>query len=372
MGGGAGGAGGGERDGGETTVGRAQGDFREGKGADERDLDRWDGERGFSGDVRRDGDDVLGERGAEDGGGRRRGGGGDVGDFLRASLGSRGGGVLSERGDARSGDSISASSRGDEEEDSTSERRGMASASSIPSQKSAAAETKKDEEQARADASEDARGARDATAKEDGSAESESAPMTIDQWEIVTELRWELEKTKETLEANERELERLRADASTSASPKSRSKEATLRELVTQLEAEREERARVTRDFEEQLHDLRAEVAEIMNATILSPNNLHAFNCVDITTDQGRALAQTMMDVMDHVRKSKDDIRRNFNILSPKSAGETSDEITLSPSFVSRLDTFELSESTPQETQPEDIPRGDDSKDSVTSYDSLE
>ena len=196
--------------------------------------------------------------------------------------------------------------------------------------------------------------------------------MTIDQWEIVTELRWELEKTKETLEANERELERLRADASTSASPKSRSKEATLRELVTQLEAEREERARVTRDFEEQLHDLRAEVAEIMNATILSPNNLHAFNCVDITTDQGRALAQTMMDVMDHVRKSKDDIRRNFNILSPKSAGETSDEITLSPSFVSRLDTFELSESTPQETQPEDIPRGDDSKDSVTSYDSLE
>ena len=249
---------------------------------------------------------------------------------------------------------------------------GMASASSIPSQKSAAAETKKDEEQARADASEDARGARDATAKEDGSAESESAPMTIDQWEIVTELRWELEKTKETLEANERELERLRADASTSASPKSRSKEATLRELVTQLEAEREERARVTRDFEEQLHDLRAEVAEIMNATILSPNNLHAFNCVDITTDQGRALAQTMMDVMDHVRKSKDDIRRNFNILSPKSAGETSDEITLSPSFVSRLDTFELSESTPQETQPDDIPRGDDSKDSVTSYDSLE
>ncbi len=79
-----------------------------------------------------------------------------------------------------------------------------------------------------------------------------------------------------------------------------------------------------------------------------------------------------MMDVMDHVRKSKDDIRRNFNILSPKSAGETSDEITLSPSFVSRLDTFELSESTPQETQPDDIPRGDDSKDSVTSYDSLE
>ena len=221
--------------------GTRSGRFCEGKGADERDLDRWDGERGFSGDVRRDGDDVLGgevRRTAEDGDEERR----RRWRFPCASLGSRGGGVLSERGDARSGDSISASSRGDEEEDSTSERRGHGGEFDT-AQKSAAAETKKDEEQARADASEDARGARDATAKEDGSAESESAPMTIDQWEIVTRVRWELEKTKETLEANERELERLRADASTSASPKSRSKEATLRELVTQLEAEREERA---------------------------------------------------------------------------------------------------------------------------------
>ena len=95
----------------------------------------------------------------------------DVGDFLRASLGSRGGGVLSERGDARSGDSTSASSRGDEEARRPSVAGMACGASSIPSQKSAAAETKKDEEQARADASEDAR-ARDATAKEDGSAES--------------------------------------------------------------------------------------------------------------------------------------------------------------------------------------------------------
>jgi hypothetical protein len=109
-----------------------------------------------------------------------------------------------------------------------------------------------------------------------------------------------------------------------------------------------------------------------MNATILSPNNVHAFNCVDVTTEHGRALAQTMMDVMDRVRKSKDDIRRNFNILSPKSAGETSDEITLSPSFVSRLDTFELSESTPQEMPSEDIPHSDDSKDSLSIYDSFE
>jgi len=249
----------------------------------------------------------------------------------------------------------------------------MASASSMPSQISAPAETKDDADaQSNGDATNGERRARDSPVKEDGSAGSESTPMTIDQWEIVTELRWELEKTKETLEAKERELERLRADVSTTASPRSRSKEATLHELVTQLAAEREERARVTQDFEEQLRDLRAEIAEIMNATILSPNNVHAFNCVDVTTEHGRALAQTMMDVMDRVRKSKDDIRRNFNILSPKSAGETSDEITLSPSFVSRLDTFELSESTPQEVPPEDIPRSDDSKDSLSIYDSFE
>lgn len=249
----------------------------------------------------------------------------------------------------------------------------MASASSMPSQISAPAETKDDADaQSNGDATNGERRARDSPVKEDGSAGSESTPMTIDQWELVTELRWELEKTKETLEAKERELERLRADVSTTASPRSRSKEATLHELVTQLAAEREERARVTQDFEEQLRDLRAEIAEIMNATILSPNNVHAFNCVDVTTEHGRALAQTMMDVMDRVRKSKDDIRRNFNILSPKSAGETSDEITLSPSFVSRLDTFELSESTPQEVPPEDIPRSDDSKDSLSIYDSFE
>lgn len=248
----------------------------------------------------------------------------------------------------------------------------MASASSMPSQISAPAETKDDADaQSLGDATNGERRARDSPVKEDGSAGSESTPMTIDQWELVTELRWELEKTKETLEAKERELERLRADVSTTASPRSRSKEATLHELVTQLAAEREERARVTQDFEEQLRDLRAEIAEIMNATILSPNNVHAFNCVDVTTEHGRALAQTMMDVMDRVRKSKDDIRRNFNILSPKSAGETSDEITLSPSFVSRLDTFELSESTPQEVPPEDIPRSDDSKDSLSIYDSF-
>ena len=250
----------------------------------------------------------------------------------------------------------------------------MASASAMPSQISAPAETKDDDDDAKSngDAANGERRVRDSPVKKDGSAGSESTPMTIDQWELVTELRWELEKTKETLEANERELERLRADVSTTASPRSRSKEVTLHELVTQLAAEREERARVTQDFEEQLRDLRAEIAEIMNATILSPNNVHAFNCVDVTTEHGRALAQTMMDVMDRVRKSKDDIRRNFNILSPKSAGETSDEITLSPSFVSRLDTFELSESTPQEMPPEDIPRSDDSKDSLSIYDSFE
>ena len=248
----------------------------------------------------------------------------------------------------------------------------MASASSMPSQISAPAETKDNDAAANGDPANGERRARDSPVKEDGSAGSESTPMTIDQWELVTELRWELEKTKETLEAKERELERLRADVSTTASPRSRSKEATLHELVTQLAAEREERARVTQDFEEQLRDLRAEIAEIMNATILSPNNVHAFNCVDVTTEHGRALAQTMMDVMDRVRKSKDDIRRNFNILSPKSAGETSDEITLSPSFVSRLDTFELSESTPQEMPSEDIPHSDDSKDSLSIYDSFE
>ena len=72
--------------------------------------------------------------------------------------------------------------------------------------------------------------------------------MTIDQWEIVTD---EDSMGIGKDEGNARgERTRARASSrgcpSTSASPKSRSKEATLRELVTQLEAEREERAPAT------------------------------------------------------------------------------------------------------------------------------
>ena len=172
---------GGERDGGETTVGRAQGDFREGKAPTNAisidGMARGDFQATFDAmammywvsEVRRTAEG-------------RRGGGGGVGDFLRASLGSRGGGVLSERGDARSGDSISASSRGDEEEDSTSERRGHGER-----EFDTVAEIRRSgDEEGRRTGARRRVGGRAGRARrdgeEDGSAESESAPMTIDQW----------------------------------------------------------------------------------------------------------------------------------------------------------------------------------------------
>ena len=172
------------------------------------------------------------------------------------------------------------------------------------------------------------------------------ATMTIDDWETITELRWELEKINEISEERAREIERLRG----ATSPRStRLYETKIRDLSEQLVAEHEERMRVTREYEDELIDMRKNMAEIMNASILRPENMVAFNSVDVSTEEGRAMAKVMIDAMDRVTRATADVqkatRSYLNHVSDDIVSPSTNDTSLSPSFLSRLDTFELSES---------------------------
>ena len=188
---------------------------------------------------------------------------------------------------------------------------------------------------------------------------AEAAPskaLTIDDWETLTELRWELEKTKMMLEDRDREIERLRAPHS----PRnSQTQQMQIREVLKQLADESEERIRVTRAYDqlcEEVKFMRAEISGLMSATIISPKNMEVFSSVDVSTEEGRATAQVMIDAMDRVRKADADVQRERMeergvVFSPMT-NET--ESTISPSFMSRLDAFELSESSvPRQDHPE-------------------
>ena len=172
------------------------------------------------------------------------------------------------------------------------------------------------------------------------------ATMTIDDWETITELRWELEKINEISEERAREIERLRG----ATSPRStRLYETKIRDLSEQLVAEHEERMRVTREYEDELIDMRKNMAEIMNASILRPENMVAFNSVDVSTEEGRAMAKVMIDAMDRVTRATADVqkatRSYLNHVSDDIVSPSTNDTSLSPSFLSRLDTIELSES---------------------------
>ena len=165
--------------------------------------------------------------------------------------------------------------------------------------------------------------------------------MSIDDWEALTELRWELEKTKETLEERERELEKLRSHQS---SPRAaRVLEMKISDLVDQLALEHEAHARTSQLFETEMKTVRLKLAAIMKV-VLSPENMGVFNAVDVGSEEGRAVAQTMIDLMDRISKSREQdspvFARNMAETSPIIA-DTSDE--LSNSFLSRLDSLELS-----------------------------
>jgi len=175
------------------------------------------------------------------------------------------------------------------------------------------------------------------------------ATMTIDDWETITELRWELEKTNEISEERAREIERLRGATATTSPRSTRLYETKIRDLSEQLAVEHEERMRVTREYEDELVDMRKSMAEIMNASILRPENMAAFNSVDVSTEKGRAMAKVMIDAMDRVTKATADVqkatRSYLNHVSDDIVSPSTNDTSLSPSFLSRLDTFELSES---------------------------
>jgi len=221
-----------------------------------------------------------------------------------------------------------------------------------------------------------------------GAAAAPTKSLTIDDWETLTELRWELEKTKILLEDRDREIERLRA----AHSPRnSHAQQAQIREMLKQLAEESAERIRVTRAYDqlcEELKMMRVEISGLMSATILSPRNMEVFSTVDVSTDAGRATAQVMIDAMDRVRKADADVQmervdEGGGILSPIT-NET--ESSLSPSFMSRLDAFELSESSARRqdqsqvhgasddenatVDPNEIHRSE-SRESLSLYDSL-
>lgn len=170
--------------------------------------------------------------------------------------------------------------------------------------------------------------------------------MTIEQWETLTEVRWELEKTKELLEARERELERAHTSESPTAT---RRRETKMKELMEQLAHEREERERAVRErdaLRDELKHVRTEVSALMSAAVLSQGNMESFNSVDVRTHEGRAIAQTMIDVMDCVRKANADVQReraDRGVPSPSAHLES--DGSLSPSFIARMNTFDLSES---------------------------
>jgi hypothetical protein len=165
--------------------------------------------------------------------------------------------------------------------------------------------------------------------------------MSIDQWESITEIRWELEKTKEALEERERDLEKLRANES---SPRAtRVLEMKVRDLTEQLALEHEERVKMVRNFDSELKLLQAQIAEVMSKTVLSENNMEVFNAVDISTEEGRVVAQKIIDTMDRVRKARSGDQEPVlprSVLSP--SADTSDDV--SQTFLSRLDSLELSE----------------------------
>lgn len=173
------------------------------------------------------------------------------------------------------------------------------------------------------------------------SAQSEGSSMSIDQWESITEIRWELEKTKEALEERERDLEKLRTSES---SPRAtRVLEMKVRDLTEQLALEHEERVKMVRTFDLELKLLQAQIAEVMSKTVLSENNMEVFNAVDISTEEGRVVAQKIIDTMDRVRKARSGDQEPVlprSVISP--SADTSDDV--SQTFLSRLDSLELSE----------------------------
>jgi len=167
---------------------------------------------------------------------------------------------------------------------------------------------------------------------------------TIDDWETLTEVRWELEKTKHALEARERELASIKGSPLTSTA--NRASAIKVRELSDLLATEREMRANLASVYEKKVQKLRDEVVEVLRALILTDENMADFNSVDVSTKEGRDIAQVMIDVMDRVRKVHDDMRKDqskFIDESESTSSPTADGFT-SPSFLARLDSLDLSD----------------------------
>ena len=166
--------------------------------------------------------------------------------------------------------------------------------------------------------------------------------LSIDDWETSTELRWELEKTKQRLEARERQIATMTSNfASTTTN---RANAIKIRELNDLLTSERNARVNLASMYEKEVKMLRDEVAEVLRVVVLTDENMKDFNGVDVSTKEGRQIAQVMIDVMDRVRKVHDDITNaSAHTWVPASSPPTEGQV-MSPSFLARLDSLELSE----------------------------
>jgi len=100
---------------------------------------------------------------------------------------------------------------------------------------------------------------------------------------------------------------------------------------------------KMVRKFDSELKLLQSQIADVMSKTVLSENNMEVFNAVDISTEEGRVVAQKIIDTMDRVRKARSGDQEPVlprSALSP--SADTSDDV--SQTFLSRLDSLELSE----------------------------
>ena len=119
-----------------------------------------------------------------------------------------------------------------------------------------------------------------------------------------------------------------------------------IRELNDLLTSERNARVNLASMYENEVKLLRDEVAEVLRSVVLTDKNMKDFNGVDVSTKEGRQIAQVMIDVMDRVRKVHDDLTHaSAHAWVASSASSPSvDAQVMSPSFLARLDSLELSE----------------------------
>jgi hypothetical protein len=178
----------------------------------------------------------------------------------------------------------------------------------------------------------------------DAGKQAQRKSLSIDDWETLTEVRWELEKTKQRLEARERQIAMMTANSASTTTH--RANAIKIRELNDLLTSERNARVNLASMYENEVKLLRDEVAEVLRSVVLTDKNMKDFNGVDVSTKEGRQIAQVMIDVMDRVRKVHDDLTHaSAHAWVASSASSPSvDAQVMSPSFLARLDSLELSE----------------------------